>query len=114
LICSAVTFNVTQHQDHTFTGTVGKLRMSPAVTQNVVTFIAEVMTDNEQGALLPYWTANVKFETERHDDVLSVPNAALRYTPAPELMVPDARAKYVSTTAAPAAGGAKAGKGGKR
>src|SRR5262249_18389156 len=33
----------------------------------------------------------VKFEVERHDDVLLVPNAALRWQPRPDQIVPDAR-----------------------
>ena len=39
----------------------------------------------------PYLTANVQFEVDRRDDVLTVPNAALRFTPDDEQIAPDAR-----------------------
>ena len=37
-----------------------------------------VDTDNSDGRLLPYLTANLQFELEQHTDVFQVPNAALR------------------------------------
>ena len=51
------------------------------MTQNVVTYTVVVATDNSDGKLLPYLTANLQFEVEQHDDVLLVPNAALRWKP---------------------------------
>jgi HlyD family secretion protein len=98
-----VTFTVDAFPNRSFNGKVGKVRLAPTITQNVVTYTVEVMTENEDETLFPYLTANIKFETDRRDDVLAVPNAALRYTPAPELMVPEARVKYA--TLAPAMGG---------
>ena len=46
---------------------------TPTMTQNVVTYTVEVTTDNSNGMLLPYLTANVQFEVEEHKDVLVVP-----------------------------------------
>ena len=51
------------------------------MTQNVVSYTVEVNTDNNDGTLLPYLTANVQFETDRRQNVLRVPNAALRWKP---------------------------------
>ena len=51
------------------------------MTQNVVTYTVEVNTDNDDGKLLPYLTANAKFMIGRREDVLLVPNAALRWSP---------------------------------
>jgi HlyD family secretion protein len=51
------------------------------MTQNVVTYTVEVVTDNSDGRLLPYLTANAQFELSRSSDVLLVPNAALRWFP---------------------------------
>ena len=45
-----------------------------------------VTANNDDLRLLPYLTANVRFEVDKRDDVLLVPNAALRYTPRPELV----------------------------
>ena len=38
-------------------------------------------TDNSNGKLLPYLTANVQFEMDQRSDVLLAPNAALRWKP---------------------------------
>jgi HlyD family secretion protein len=57
----------------------------------VVTYTVEVTTDNSNGKLLPYLTANAWFETGRKDKILLVPNAALRWTPTPAQRGPFAR-----------------------
>ena len=51
------------------------------MTQNVVTYTVEVITDNSDGKLLPYLTANVRFMVNERKNVLLVPNAALRWKP---------------------------------
>jgi HlyD family secretion protein len=61
------------------------------MTQNVVTYTVEISTDNSDGKLLPYMTANINFEVSHETGVLLVPNAALRYTPQDEEIAPDAR-----------------------
>jgi HlyD family secretion protein len=61
------------------------------MTQNVVTYTVEVVTDNSSGKLLPYLTANVNFETNRRNDVLQVANAALRWQPKPAQVAPESR-----------------------
>ncbi|MCY2927018.1 MAG: efflux RND transporter periplasmic adaptor subunit [Planctomycetota bacterium] len=71
------------------------------MTQSVVTYTVEVSTDNSDGKLLPYLTANVSFETARHPDVLVVPNTALRWSPAVEQVAPESRAAYEAEPNAP-------------
>lgn len=83
-----VSFTVDAFPGEVFYGQIGKIRLNAAMTQNVVTFTVEVVADNANGRLLPYLTANVKFELERHKDVLQVPNAALRWTPSMEQIAP--------------------------
>jgi HlyD family secretion protein len=78
----AVTFTVDAFPGETFRGEVSTIRLNAQMTQNVVTYPVVVTTDNSNGKLLPYLTANVKFEASRRDDVLMVPNAALRWAPA--------------------------------
>ena len=75
-----VTFTVDAFPGETFRGEVGKVRLNASMTQNVVTYTVEIITDNSDGRLLPYLTANVQFELDRRSDVLLVPNAALRWT----------------------------------
>jgi HlyD family secretion protein len=60
---------------------VGKIRLNATMTQNVVTYTVEVVTNNSNGKLLPYLTANVQFEIARHANVLTVPTAALHWMP---------------------------------
>jgi len=89
-----VTFTVDAFPNREFKGKVGKIRLNATMTQNVVTYTVEVNTDNDDGKLLPYLTANAKFITGRREDVLLVPNAALRWSPLPEQIVPDVRQKH--------------------
>lgn len=77
------TFTVDAFPGQVFTGEVGKIRLNATMTQNVVTYTVEVNTDNADGKLLPYLTANVKFVVGESKNVLLVPNAALRWEPLP-------------------------------
>jgi len=76
-----VTFTVDAFPNQTFTGEVRKVRLNATMTQNVVTYTAEIATDNPDKRLLPYLTANVRFIVEEARDTLAVPNAALRWAP---------------------------------
>lgn len=86
-----VSFTVDAFPGRVFQGAVGKVRLNATMTQNVVTYTVEVIADNTDGQLLPYLTANAKFLVDRRANVLTVPNAALRWTPLPAQIAPDAR-----------------------
>lgn len=86
-----VSFSVDAFPGHTFRGAVGKIRLNAAMTQNVVTYTVEIVTDNPDGRLLPYLTANVQFELEHHKNVLQVPATALRFRPPDALVAPPFR-----------------------
>jgi HlyD family secretion protein len=86
-----VTFTVDAYPDREFHGRVDKIRLNATMIQNVVTYIVEVGTDNQDGKLLPYLTANTKFETGRQPSSLLVPNSALRWSPEPEQLAPKFR-----------------------
>jgi len=83
-----VTFTVDAYPGELFEGRVGKVRLNATQTQNVVTYTVEVNTSNDDGKLLPYLTANVQFKIGRWQDVLLVPNAALRWSPRPDQVSP--------------------------
>jgi HlyD family secretion protein len=87
----AVTFTVDAFPGEVFAGEVGKVRLNATMTQNVVTYTVEIITDNSNGKLLPYLTANVRFIVGERRDVLLVPNAALRWTPQSEQIVEEFR-----------------------
>jgi HlyD family secretion protein len=86
-----VTFTVDAFPGESFRGEVGKVRLNASMTQNVVTYTVEIITDNASGRLLPYLTANVRFELSRHDGVLMVPNPGLRWKPSAEQVAPEFR-----------------------
>jgi len=88
-----VTFTVDAYPDLVFHGEVGKIRLNATMSQNVVTYTVEVNTDNKDGKLLPYLTANAKFNTGHRENVLLVPNAALRWSPRPGQIAPETRQK---------------------
>lgn len=77
----AVAFTVDAFPGRRFKGVVRKVRLNATMTQNVVTFTVEISTDNTDLLLLPYLTANVKFDVAHRDAVLGVSNAALRWAP---------------------------------
>jgi len=89
-----VTFTADAFPGETFRGEVGKVRLNASMTQNVVTYTVEIVTDNSNGRLLPYLTANVQFELDRRTKVLIVPNAALRWRPSAEQVAPEAREAF--------------------
>jgi HlyD family secretion protein len=77
----AVTFNVDAFPDRQYRGVVQQVRLSATNTSNVITYPVVVSVDNHDQSLLPGMTANADIEVSHRDNVLRVPNAALRYKP---------------------------------
>lgn len=77
-----VRFNVDAFPDRDFGGTVKQIRLGATNTQNVITYPVVVIVDNDDLTLLPGMTVNAEIQVSRHENVLRVPNAALRYRPA--------------------------------
>ncbi len=82
-----VSFTVDAFPDETFRGEVSEIRLNAEMLQQVVIYRVIVAAPNDDLKLLPYLTAHVEFEIDRRQDALLVPNAALRYTPRPELVL---------------------------
>jgi HlyD family secretion protein len=97
-------FTVDAHEDEVFHGTVTQIRMNAQMTQNVVTFTVVVTTDNSSGKLLPYLTANVYFEIEKREQVLLVPNVALRWLPGASQLDPSVSKSVLDETVSRAEG----------
>jgi HlyD family secretion protein len=76
------TFTVDAFPNRTFGGAVSQVRQSPQTVQNVVTYDIVVSVKNDDLALKPGMTAATRIVIDQRDDVLRVPNAALRYRPA--------------------------------
>jgi HlyD family secretion protein len=81
-----VTFVVDAYPSERFVGAVAQIRNSPTTQQNVVTYDAVIDVDNSDLLLKPGMTANVTFVFAEKDDVVRVPNAALRFKPSPEVL----------------------------
>jgi HlyD family secretion protein len=79
------TFTVDAYPGERFQGTIRQVRLAPINVQNVVTYNVVVGVDNTDLRLKPGMTANVSIVVARKDDVLMVPNGALRFNPPREL-----------------------------
>lgn len=75
------TFTVDAYPGVRFSGTIRQVRLAPINVQNVVTYNVVVAVDNQDLRLKPGMTANVSIVVAQKDQVLKVPNAALRFTP---------------------------------
>ena len=72
------TFTVDAFAGQTFEGEVRQVRKAAQTVANVVTYVAVIGFSNSGGRLLPGMTANVRVITDARENVLKVPNAALR------------------------------------
>jgi HlyD family secretion protein len=89
-----VDFTVDAYPNREFTGEVEEIRLNASMTQNVVTYTVIVACENPDGKLLPYMTANLKFEVARRQNVLVVPNRALRWRPTFKQVAPEYRDEF--------------------
>jgi HlyD family secretion protein len=64
-----------------FEAIVSQKRLNPEIVSNVVTYVVILNVDNDENKLMPGMTANLSIETDRRDDVLKLPAAALRFNP---------------------------------
>ena len=76
-----VNYTLDGYQDRVFHGKVTQVRISPTTVQNVVTYTVIVDVDNEEGLLIPGMTANVSIITSKKENIMTVPNSALKFTP---------------------------------
>jgi len=86
-----VQFTVDAYPDDLFEGTIYQVRMNPTTVQNVVTYPVVVEAANPDLKLLPGMTANLSFQIDKREDVLKIPNAALRFFPKSEHVRPEDR-----------------------
>src|SRR5579864_6090358 len=99
-----VTFKVDAFPKDLFRGFVSQVRMNPTTVQNVVTYDAIIDFANPELKLFPGMTAYVSIPVATAEDVVKIPNAALRYKP--PLDVDTVRALYARYGLAEATQGA--------
>jgi len=76
-----VTFKVDAYPKDTFTGRVSQVRMNATTVQNVVTYNTIIDFDNPQMKLFPGMTAYITIPVANAENVVRVPNGAIRYKP---------------------------------
>jgi len=91
-----VTFTVDAFPDETFEGQVTQVRLEATTSNNVVTYEVVISAPNQDLKLKPGLTANVTIYTLEKNDVLVVPNKALKFTPTKETV---GKMKIVDTKA---------------
>jgi HlyD family secretion protein len=74
-------FTVDAYPGENFSGEIAQLRLNAQTLQNVVTYSAVIDVSNPEMKLRPGMTANITIPVARRENVLSVPNAALRFRP---------------------------------
>ena len=77
----AASFTVDAYPGEQFQGRVRQVRNAPINIQNVVTYDVVVEFENPAFRLKPGMTANVSIVVAKKENILKVPNSALRFTP---------------------------------
>jgi HlyD family secretion protein len=81
-----VKFTVQAYSDKSFDGIVTQIRLKASVSSNVVNYTVVIQANNSEKLLLPGMTATVDFYVDDRDDVLLVPNTALKFEPSEDLL----------------------------
>jgi HlyD family secretion protein len=113
-------FTVQAYPERTFEGAVRQVRLQSSSSENVVNYTVVVGVSNPEGTLLPGMTATVAFVLASAEDVLLVPNAALRFRASEamqaevaERMAAAAGQRAASGDTSAAGGAAAGGRGGR-
>jgi HlyD family secretion protein len=103
-----VNCNVDAFPTQRFKGKVSAVRLNATTVQNVVTYTTVVDFDNPDMKLFPGMTAYINIPVATANDVVKVPNTALRYTP--DLTTDELAAAYANNGITATAGkGRKSG-----
>lgn len=76
------TFTVSSHPGRQFPARVTRVAYGSTLSENVVTYLTQLDVDNSDLSLRPGMTATATIAAQQRDNVLLVPNAALRFNPA--------------------------------
>jgi len=77
----SVKFSVDAFPGSDFDGKIEQMRLNPVNVQNVVTYNVVIDVNNPDQKLKPGMTANLTITIDERNNVLKVPNSALRFTP---------------------------------
>jgi HlyD family secretion protein len=79
-----VRFTVDAYPEEQFRAEISQVRLNATVNQNVITYPVIIAVANPDLKLRPSMTADVTMQVDTVNDVLRVPNAALRFRPPTE------------------------------
>ena len=77
----SVKFSVDAFPGKDYDGQIQQMRLNPVTVQNVVTYNVVIDVSNPEQKLKPGMTANLTVTIDERNNVLKVPNSALRFTP---------------------------------
>jgi HlyD family secretion protein len=77
----SVKFTVDAFPSKDFDGKIQQMRLNPVTVQNVVTYNVVIDVNNPEQQLKPGMTANLIITIDERNNVLKVPNSALRFMP---------------------------------
>lgn len=77
----SVKFSVDAFPGKDFDGKIQQMRLNPQNVQNVVTYNVVIDVSNPEQKLKPGMTANLTITIDERNNVLKVPNSALRFVP---------------------------------
>jgi HlyD family secretion protein len=80
----AATFTVDAYSNRRYPATIRRVGYGSQIKDGVVSYTTVLIVDNGDLSLRPGMTATAEIRTSERTDVLLVPNAALRFTPAVE------------------------------
>jgi HlyD family secretion protein len=75
------TFTVSAYPTRNYPATITRVSYGSTIKDNVVTYVAELQVDNADLSLRPGMSATAAIIALERNDVLLVPNAALRFSP---------------------------------
>lgn len=87
------TFTVDAYPGETFRGNIIQIRRAAQQISGVVTYTVVIDVQNPDLRLFPGMTANTRIVTERVENALRIPAAALRFRPPEQILDPSAKQK---------------------
>jgi HlyD family secretion protein len=88
-----VTFTVDAYPGQTFRGDIIQIRRAATTVSGVVTYTVVIAVSNPDLKLFPGMTANTRIVTDRAENALRIPAAALRFRPPDVVLDPSAKQK---------------------
>ena len=91
------TFTVSAYPSRKFPARITRVGFGSTITDNVVTYLTYLDVDNADLSLRPGMTATATIIAMQRNDVLLVPNTALRFTPTTETADPAVKKGFASS-----------------